>query len=48
MRELVLTPKFSRSYRKFARRNKLLQRRIDETLGQLRMMFLRLTWVHTN
>jgi mRNA-degrading endonuclease YafQ of YafQ-DinJ toxin-antitoxin module len=36
MRELVLTPKFSRSYRKFVRRNRIMQRRIDETLGQLR------------
>jgi mRNA interferase YafQ len=32
MRDLVLTPKFKRSYRKLVRRNPALQRRIDETL----------------
>jgi hypothetical protein len=37
MRELVLTPKFQRAYRKFAKRNPELQQRIEETL--LKMQF---------
>ncbi len=32
MRELVLTPKFQRAYRKFAKRNPELQQRIEGTL----------------
>jgi hypothetical protein len=32
-RELVLTPKFERSFRKFVRRNAKLQRRIEDTLA---------------
>jgi mRNA-degrading endonuclease YafQ of YafQ-DinJ toxin-antitoxin module len=32
MRELVLTPKFKRSYRKFVKRERELQKRIDESL----------------
>lgn len=32
MYELVLTPKFRRSYRRFVRRNQRLQNRIDTTL----------------
>ena len=35
MRPLVLTPKFQRAYRKFARRNQKLQGRIDAALQQL-------------
>jgi len=35
MRPLVLTPKFKRAYRKFARRDKKLQRHIDDTLRQM-------------
>jgi mRNA interferase YafQ len=37
MRELVLTPKFQRAYRKFAKRNPELQQRIENTL--LKMQF---------
>lgn len=32
MRELVLTPKFKRSYRKFVKRDRALQKRIDDSL----------------
>lgn len=32
MRELVLTPKFKRVFRKFVKRNKQLQNHIEETL----------------
>ena len=32
MRELVLTPKFKRVFRKFVKRNKKLQKHIEETL----------------
>jgi len=32
MREFVLTPKFKRVFRKFVKRNKKLQKRIEETL----------------
>lgn len=35
MRELVLTPKFRRAFRKFVRRNARLQRVIEETLAQM-------------
>jgi mRNA interferase YafQ len=35
MRELVLTPKFQRAFRKFAKRNPELQQRIEETLLQM-------------
>jgi len=35
MRELVLTPKFKRVFRKFVMRNKKLQKRIEETLEQM-------------
>ena len=35
MRQLVLTPKFKRAYRKFTRRDKKLRQRIDDTLRQL-------------
>jgi len=35
MRELVLTPKFKRVFRKFVTRNKKLQKRIEETLEQM-------------
>jgi addiction module RelE/StbE family toxin len=34
-RELVLTPKFERSFRRFVRRNAKLQRRIEDTLAQM-------------
>jgi mRNA interferase YafQ len=35
MRELVLTPKFRRAYRKFVRKDKTLQRRIEDILIQM-------------
>jgi addiction module RelE/StbE family toxin len=35
MRALVLTPKFKRAYRKFVRRDKQLQQRIEETLRKM-------------
>ncbi len=35
MRELVLTPKFKRIFRKFVNRNKKLQKHIGETLEQM-------------
>ncbi len=35
MRELVLTAKFRRSYRKFARRDASLQKWIEDTLRQM-------------
>ena len=35
MRELVLTPKFKRVFRKFVTRNKKLQKHIEETLRQI-------------
>lgn len=34
-RELVLTPKFKRAFRKIARRDARLQRRIEDTLLQM-------------
>lgn len=34
-RELVLTPKFKRAFRKFVRRNAKLQKRIENTLTQM-------------
>ncbi len=35
MRALVLTPKFKRSFRKFAKRNPALQKQIEDTLQQM-------------
>lgn len=35
MRELVLTPKFKRIYRKVVRKDKTLQRRIEDILVQM-------------
>jgi addiction module RelE/StbE family toxin len=35
MKQLVLTPKFKRAYRKFAGRDKTLRRRIDDALRQM-------------
>ena len=35
MRQLVLTPKFKRAYRKFVSRNAKLQKRIENTLRQM-------------
>lgn len=35
MRELVLTPKFKRSFRKFVKRNPSLQKQIEEILQQM-------------
>jgi mRNA interferase YafQ len=35
MRELTTTPKFSRAFRKFARRNSKLQQQIEATLIQM-------------
>lgn len=34
-REIVLTPKFRRAFRKFVRRNKKLQKNIEDTLEQM-------------
>ncbi|WP_446010747.1 type II toxin-antitoxin system RelE/ParE family toxin [Candidatus Electrothrix sp.] len=34
-RELVVTPKFKRTYRKFVRRNRKLQNSVEETLKQM-------------
>jgi len=36
MKELVLTPKFKRAYRKFVLRNPKLEKKIKDTLKQLR------------
>lgn len=36
IRELVLTPRFQRSFRKFVRRNPQLQRNIEKTLVKMR------------
>ncbi|MCB0108891.1 MAG: hypothetical protein KDE53_23380 [Caldilineaceae bacterium] len=36
MNTLVLTPKFRRAYRRFARRNRRLQSRIDATLQEMK------------
>jgi hypothetical protein len=35
MRELVLTPKFRRAFRKFVKRNRKLQEAIEQTLEQM-------------
>jgi mRNA interferase YafQ len=35
MRELVLTPKFKRAFRKFVRRNARLQKWIEDTLARM-------------
>lgn len=35
MREVVLTPKFKRTYRKFVRKDGTLQRRIEDVLIQM-------------
>lgn len=35
MRQLVLTPKFRRAYRKFTKRDKKLRQRIDDALRQM-------------
>ncbi|MBD2775266.1 type II toxin-antitoxin system YafQ family toxin [Iningainema tapete] len=35
MRQLVLTPKFKRSFRKFVKRNTNLQKQIEETLVKM-------------
>ena len=37
MRDLVLTPKFKRAYRRFVRRNQRLKERIDTTLAQMQL-----------
>jgi mRNA-degrading endonuclease YafQ of YafQ-DinJ toxin-antitoxin module len=36
MRELVLTPKFERAFRKFVLRNNKLQQNIEKTLAKMR------------
>lgn len=36
MRELVLTPKFERAFRRFVLRNSKLQKRIEKTLEKMR------------
>jgi mRNA interferase YafQ len=35
MRQLVLTPKFKRAFRKFVKRNPDLQQRIEDSLQQM-------------
>lgn len=35
MRELVLTPKFRRTYRKLVKRDRVLQTHMDEALKQM-------------
>lgn len=35
MRQLVLTPKFQRAYRKYARRDRVQQARIEDVLQQM-------------
>lgn len=35
MRQLVLTPKFKRAFRKFVKRNPEIQQRIEESLQQM-------------
>ncbi|HRO90563.1 MAG TPA: type II toxin-antitoxin system YafQ family toxin [Promineifilum sp.] len=35
MRELVLTPRFRRAYRKFVKRDRTLQKRIDDALESM-------------
>jgi len=35
IRELVLTPKFKRAFRKFVRRDARLQKRVEDTLMQM-------------
>lgn len=37
MRELVLTPKFKRAFRKFVRRDAKMQKRIEDTLEQMQL-----------
>ena len=37
MRELVLTPKFKRAFRKFVKRDAKLQNQIEETLHQMQL-----------
>lgn len=37
MRQLVISPKFRRAYRKFARRDHMLQQRIDDVLRQMQV-----------
>jgi len=34
-REIILTPKFKRAFRKFVRRNKKIQKDIEDTLEQM-------------
>ena len=36
MRELVFSPKFKRAYRKFVKRDRTLQRKIDDALSLMR------------
>ncbi len=36
MKQLISTPKFKRAFRKFAKKNPALQRRIEETIQQMR------------
>jgi len=37
MRELRSTPQFEKAYRKFVRRNPVLEKKIDEALKQMRL-----------
>ncbi len=48
-RELVLTPKFERAYRRFVRRDRRPQEQIDETLRQMELrMSLLPFWERTS
>lgn len=37
MRQLVVTPRFRRAYRKLVKRDRVLQRRIDDALRQMQV-----------
>ncbi|HBY95257.1 MAG: type II toxin-antitoxin system YafQ family toxin [Ardenticatenaceae bacterium] len=37
MRQLVITPKFRRAYRRVAKRDRVVQRRIDDVLRQMQV-----------
>jgi hypothetical protein len=48
MRQLVITPKFRRAYRKLAKRDHVLQVRIGDVFRQMQADVLRLLWERTN
>jgi len=47
-RELVLTPKFKRAFRKFVRREARLQKRVKDTLSQMQEDVFTASWAHIN